>query len=36
MSRARVSEWYKRFNKGREKIEDDERPGCPTTDENIE
>ena len=30
---------YKRFQDGREDVEDDERPGCPstsTTDENVE
>ena len=39
MSKTRVSEWYKRFQDGREAVEDDERPGRPstsTTDENVE
>ena len=39
MSETRVYEWYKRFQDGREDVEDDERPGCPstsTTDENVE
>ena len=39
MSKTRVYEWYKRFQDGREDIEDDERPGRPsisTTDENVE
>ena len=33
-----VYEWYKRFQDGREDVEDDERPGRPstsTTDENV-
>ena len=37
MSKTRVYEWYKRFQDGREDVEDDERPGRPstsTTDEN--
>jgi hypothetical protein len=39
LSRARVFEWYKRFCSGREDVEDDDRPGRPTTSstkENIE
>ena len=39
MSKTRVYEWYKRFQEGREEVEDDERPGRPstsTTDENVE
>lgn len=39
MSRTRVFEWCKRFKEGREEIEDDPRPGRPSTsktDENIE
>ena len=28
MSITRVSGWYKRFQDGREDVEDDERPGC--------
>ena len=39
MSRTRVYEWYKRFQDGREDVEDDEYPGRPstsTTDENVE
>ncbi|XP_050684031.1 histone-lysine N-methyltransferase SETMAR-like [Leptidea sinapis] len=38
MSKARIYEWYKRFQDGRVNIEDDERPGRPstsTTDENV-
>ena len=38
MSKTRVHEWYKRFQDGREDVEDDERPGRPstsTTDENV-
>ena len=38
MSKTRVYEWYKRFQDGREDVEDDERPGRPsttTTDENV-
>lgn len=38
LSRARVFEWYKRFREGREDVNDDERPGRPSTsrtDENI-
>uniref|UniRef100_T1IC57 Mos1 transposase HTH domain-containing protein n=1 Tax=Rhodnius prolixus TaxID=13249 RepID=T1IC57_RHOPR len=38
MSKTRIYEWYKRFQDGRENIEDDERPGRPstsTTDENV-
>ena len=39
MSKTKVYEWYKRFQDGREDVEDDERPGRPstsTTDENVE
>jgi transposase len=39
MSRARVSEWHKRFMEDREEVEDDERPGRPSTsktEENVE
>lgn len=39
LSRARVFEWFKRFQDGREDVEDDARPGRPSTsktDENIE
>lgn len=39
LSRARVFDWYKRFQDGREDVEDDARPGRPSTsktDENIE
>ena len=39
MSKTRVYEWYKRFQNGREDVEDDERPGrssTSTTDENVE
>ena len=39
MSEPRVYEWYKRFQDGREDVEDDERPGrlsTSTTDENVE
>ena len=38
MSKTSVYEWYKRFQDGREDVEDDERPGRPstsTTDENV-
>ena len=31
MSKRRVSEWYKRFQDVREDVEDDERPGRPST-----
>ena len=30
MSKTRVYEWYKRFQDGREDVEDDERPGRPS------
>ena len=30
MSKIRVYEWYKRFQVGREEVEDDERPGRPS------
>ncbi|XP_039610931.1 protein GVQW3-like [Polypterus senegalus] len=39
MSRARVFEWHKRFSEGRENVEDNERPGRPSTsrtEENVE
>ena len=39
MRKTRVYKWYKRFQDGREDVEDEERPGCPstsTTDENVE
>ena len=39
MSKTRVYESYKRFQDGREDVEDDERPGrlsTSTTDENVE
>jgi len=39
LSRARILEWHKRFCGGRENVEDDDRPGRPTTsltNENIE
>ena len=39
MSKTKVYEWYKRFQDGREDVEDDERPGRPSTsrtDENVE
>ena len=39
MSRTQVQLWYNRFKEGREDINDDARPGLPstsTTDENIE
>ena len=39
MSKTRVYEWYKRFQDGREDVEDDEGPGRPstsTTDKNVE
>ena len=39
MSKTRVYEWYKRFQDGREDVEDNERPGRPstsTTDESVE
>ncbi|CAB3251407.1 unnamed protein product [Arctia plantaginis] len=38
MSKVRIYEWYKRFQDGHENVEDDERPGRPstsTTDENV-
>ncbi|EFN78791.1 Putative uncharacterized protein FLJ37770, partial [Harpegnathos saltator] len=38
LSRARVFEWFKRFQDGREDVEDDSRPGrlyTSKTDENI-
>ncbi|XP_018302490.1 putative uncharacterized protein FLJ37770 [Mycetomoellerius zeteki] len=39
LSRARVFEWFKRFQDGRKDVEDDSRPGRPSTsktDVNIE
>lgn len=39
LSRARVFEWFKRFQDGREDVQDDSRPGRPSTsktDDNIE
>ncbi|EGI64099.1 FLJ37770-like protein [Acromyrmex echinatior] len=39
LSRARVFEWFKRFQDGREDVEGDSRPGRPSTsktDDNIE
>lgn len=39
LSRARVFEWFKRFQAGREDVEDDSRPGRPSTSktgDNIE
>lgn len=39
MSEAGVYKWYKRFQRSREDVEDDERLGCPSTstsDENVE
>lgn len=39
LSRARVFEWFKRFQDGQEDVEDDSRPGRPSTsktDDNIE
>ncbi|KAG5316744.1 GVQW3 protein, partial [Acromyrmex insinuator] len=39
LSRARVFEWFKRFQDGREDVGDDSRPGRPSmskTDDNIE
>ena len=39
ISNKRVYEWYKRFQDGREDVEDDESPGRPstsTTNENVE
>ena len=39
MSKTRVYEWYKRFKEGREDVEDDDRPGRPSTsitDDNVE
>ena len=38
MSKTRVNEWYERLQDGREDVENDERPGRPstsTTDENV-
>ena len=31
MSRIHVQLWYNRFKEGREDINDDARPGCPST-----
>ena len=39
ISRTQVQLWYNRFKEGKEDVNDDARPGCPstsTTDENIE
>ena len=36
MSKTRGYEWYKRFQDGREDVEDDERPSTSTTNENVE
>ena len=39
MSRARVFEWHKRYKSGREEVEDDPKPGRPSTSktaDNIE
>ena len=39
MSKTRIYEWYKRFQDSRKDVEDDERPGRPSTstnDENVE
>ena len=39
MSRTHVQLWHNRFKKGREDVNDDDRPGRPstsTTNENIE
>jgi hypothetical protein len=38
MSCTQVFEWHKRFMEGREEVEDDERPGLPSskTKENVE
>ena len=36
ISKTRVYEWYKRFQDGREDVEDDERPSTSTTDEDVE
>jgi len=38
MKKTSVYEWYKRFEEGREDVEDDEKVGWPgtlTTDENV-
>lgn len=34
LSRARVFEWHKRFSSGREDVDDDPRPGRPSTSRN--
>jgi hypothetical protein len=31
MPRTQVFKWHKLFMEGREELEDDESPGCPTT-----
>ena len=31
LSRSRIHEWFKRFQEGREALEDDERSGQPKT-----
>ncbi|EGI66233.1 FLJ37770-like protein, partial [Acromyrmex echinatior] len=36
LSRARVFEWFKRFQDGREDVENDSRPSTSKTDDNIE
>ena len=39
MSRTKVQLWYNRFKEGRENVNDDVNPGCPSTSrthENIE
>lgn len=39
LSRTRVFEWFKRFQDGRQDVEDDSRPGRPSTsktDDNVE
>jgi len=39
MNKTSVYKWYKRFQEGREDVEDDERPGRPSTstiDDNVE
>jgi hypothetical protein len=36
LSRTRVFEWHKRFMGGREEVEDDERPGRPSTSKTEE
>ena len=39
LSKKNVYKWYKLFQEGRENVENEPRPGCPstsTTDENVE